>query len=208
LQAHTQDVKKVVWHPELDILASCSYDNRIKMYKEDGDDDWVCFATLSSHDSTVWSMSFDKTGKRLASCGDDKCVKVWQEYASDNEEGVKNSVQFGMKKDPVWKCVTTLSGFHTRCIYDIDWSRINNLIATACGDDSIRIFGETSSDGKADELNKNEPVFEIKYQKENAHSQDVNSIAWNPVEDNLIASASDDGSVKLWRLEKDSDDTI
>ena len=124
------------------------------MYKEDGDDDWVCFATLSSHDSTVWSMSFDKTGKRLASCGDDKCVKVWQEYASDNEEGVKNSVQFGMKKDPVWKCVTTLSGFHTRCIYDIDWSRINNLIATACGDDSIRIFGETSSDGKADELNK------------------------------------------------------
>ena len=51
-------------------------------------------------------------------------------------------------------------------------------------------------------------MFEIKYQKENAHSQDVNSIAWNPVEDNLLASASDDGSVKLWRLEKDSDDTI
>ena len=149
-----KDVKKVTWHPELDILASCSYDNRIKMYKEDGDDDWVCFATLSSHDSTVWSMSFDKTGKRLASCGDDKCVKVWQEYALDNEEGVKNSVQFGMKKDPVWKCVTTLSGFHTRCIYDIDWSRTNSLIATACGDDSIRIFGETSPDGKAEELNK------------------------------------------------------
>ena len=55
---------------------------------------------------------------------------------------------------------------------------------------------------------QNEPVFEIKHQKENAHSQDVNSIAWNPVEDNLIASASDDGSVKLWRLEKDSDDKI
>ena len=55
---------------------------------------------------------------------------------------------------------------------------------------------------------QNEPVFEIKYQKENAHSQDVNSIAWNPVEDNLIASSSDDGSVKLWRLEKDTDDTI
>ena len=23
LQAHTQDVKKVVWHPELDVVASC-----------------------------------------------------------------------------------------------------------------------------------------------------------------------------------------
>ena len=55
---------------------------------------------------------------------------------------------------------------------------------------------------------QNEPVFEMKCQKENAHSQDVNSIAWNPVEETLVASASDDGSVKLWRLERESDDTI
>ena len=32
--------------------------NRVKMFKED-DDDWVCFATLSSHDSTVWSLAFN-----------------------------------------------------------------------------------------------------------------------------------------------------
>ena len=24
-------------------------------------------------------------------------------------------------KDPVWKCVCTLSGYHTRTIYDVDW---------------------------------------------------------------------------------------
>ena len=24
-------------------------------------------------------------------------------------------------KDPVWKCVSTLSGYHTRTIYDVDW---------------------------------------------------------------------------------------
>ena len=124
------------------------------MYKEDGDDDWVCFATLSSHDSTVWSMSFDKVGQRLATCGDDKSVKIWQEYPIDNAEGVVNPVKFGMKKDPVWKCVTTLSGFHTRCVYDIAWNHSNNLLATACGDDNIRIFGEVPSDMKADELNK------------------------------------------------------
>ena len=55
---------------------------------------------------------------------------------------------------------------------------------------------------------QNEPVFEMKTLKENAHGQDVNSVAWNPVEDSLLASASDDGTVKLWRLERDSDDTI
>ncbi len=30
LQAHTQDVKMVRWHPNVDILASCSYDNKVR----------------------------------------------------------------------------------------------------------------------------------------------------------------------------------
>ena len=46
LHAHTQDVKKIAWHPDKDLLASASYDNNIKMFKEE-DDDWVCTATLS-----------------------------------------------------------------------------------------------------------------------------------------------------------------
>ena len=136
----------MVWHPHADILASCSYDNRIKLYNEDGDDDWTCFCTLTSHDSTVWSMSFDKDGKRIASCGDDKTVKIWQEYLPDNQEGVTSA-------GPTWKCVCTIGGYHARCIYDVDWSHKSNLLATACGDDSIKVFGEVIS-AKADELNR------------------------------------------------------
>lgn len=144
----------MIWHPELEILASCSYDNRIKLYKEDGDDDWTCFGTLSSHDSTVWSMSFEKSGKRLASCGDDQTVKIWQEYLPDNQEGLSNSNKLGMKKDATWKCVCTISGYHVRCVYDIDWNKNNGLLATAGGDDSIKIFGEVTALEKAEELNR------------------------------------------------------
>ena len=97
-------------------------------------------------------MSFEKFGKRLASCGDDKMVKVWQEYLPDNQEGLGNNI--GMKKEPTWKCVCTISGYHSRCVYDIDWNKENGLIATACGDDSIKIFGEITSVVKADELNR------------------------------------------------------
>lgn len=207
LQAHTQDVKKVVWHPELDILASCSYDNRIKLYKDDGDDDWACFATLASHDSTVWSMSFENLGKRLATCGEDKTIKIWKEYSPENPEGLQGNLNrtTGMKKDPIWKCVCTISGYHTRCVYDVDWNKKNGLLATAGGDDSIKIFGEVTSE-KSEELHKNEPVFELKTQIQDAHTQDVNAIAWNPGTESMLASVSDDGNVKLWRLERDSDD--
>ena len=41
--------------------------------------------------------------------------------------------------EPVWKCVCTLSGYHGRDVYDISWSS-SGLIATAGGDNAIRIF--------------------------------------------------------------------
>jgi WD40 repeat protein len=31
LQGHTQDVKMVKWHPTMDVLFSCSYDNTVKV---------------------------------------------------------------------------------------------------------------------------------------------------------------------------------
>ena len=43
--------------------------------------------------------------------------------------------------DPVWKCVCTVSGYHKRDIYDISWSS-SGMIATAGGDNAIRIFKE------------------------------------------------------------------
>ncbi|XP_075030799.1 putative cytosolic iron-sulfur protein assembly protein CIAO1 isoform X6 [Calonectris borealis] len=53
------------------LLASASYDDTVKLYHEE-EDDWVCCATLEGHESTVWSVAFDRSGERLASCSDDK----------------------------------------------------------------------------------------------------------------------------------------
>ena len=193
LQAHTQDVKKVVWHPREDILASCSYDNRIKLYKED-DDDWICFATLVSHDSTVWSLSFDKSGKRLVSCADDKNLKIWKEYLPGNTTGVPTD------QSPTWKCICSIQGHHNRTIYDVDWCKNSDLIATAAGDNSIRIFSEVLGS------DPDSPEYTMGCKVDDAHSQDVNGIAWNPCNPNILASVSDDGDVKLWNLLTECDD--
>ncbi|NXV82410.1 CIAO1 protein, partial [Atlantisia rogersi] len=139
LNSHTQDVKHVVWHPSQELLASASYDDTVKLYHEE-EDDWVCCATLEGHESTVWSVAFDRSGERLASCSDDKTVRIWRQYKPGNEEGVACS-----GTDPTWKCICNLSGYHTRTIYDVAWCHLTGALATACGDDAIRIFEESAS---------------------------------------------------------------
>ncbi|KAG4078090.1 hypothetical protein HA402_002141 [Bradysia odoriphaga] len=191
LNAHTQDVKKVTWHPHVDILASASYDNTIKMYKEDpADNDWMCISTLTGHTSTVWSIAFDGTGNRLASCSDDRTVKIWQCYMPGNEEGIATP-----DGDMVWKCVCTIAGHHTRSIYDISWCPQTGLIATACGDDIVRVFKESENSTKL------APEFEIVASQHGAHSQDVNTVKWCPTTTGLLLSTSDDGDAKIWKYE-------
>lgn len=187
ISSHTQDVKHCTWHPSKEVLASCSYDDTIKLYKEDMDD-WSCYATLESHESTVWKVCFNVDGSRLASVSDDKTMKIWQEYLPGNKEGISTTDNVGS-----WKCVCTLSGFHGRSIFDVDWSHLTGRLVTGCGDDCIRVFTEEhGADG-------NQPSFSLTATARRAHEQDVNSVSWNPTVENLLASCSDDGTVKLWQ---------
>ncbi|XP_062516159.1 probable cytosolic iron-sulfur protein assembly protein CIAO1 homolog [Corticium candelabrum] len=188
LTDHKQDVKNVKWHPQLETLSSCGYDDIIKMYKED-EDDWYCYDTLVGHESTVWSITFDQSGNRLASCSDDKTVKIWQAYHPGNQEGVVTS-----GNNPKWKCICTVSGHHSRTIFDIDWSP-SGVLATASGDNTIRLFQEDESTSQD---SRNQPSFSVTVSVDKAHSQDVNSVSWNPKRPDLLASASDDNSIKLW----------
>lgn len=185
VNSHTQDVKHVEWHPTQELLASASYDNNICIYKEE-DDDWECRATLEGHTSTVWSLSFEQGGKRLASCSDDRTVKIWKE--SELEDG---------DTDKPWKCVCTLSGFHARAVYDISWCQLTGALATACGDDAVRVFQEDEP------TDSDQPVFSLAASAAKAHNQDVNCVNWHPKEAGILASCSDDGDIAIWRYQTD-----
>lgn len=182
LTIHSQDVKHVLWHPTKNLLVSSSYDNTIKMSKQELDD-WSCFETLESHDSTVWSCDFNPEGTKLISCSDDKTLKIWQQ---ENENGE-------------WKCTSTSSGHHTRTIFSVKWSKFNNLIATASGDNSLHVF-RFNENGNLEE----QPKLALLTQEREAHSQDCNCVDWNPVQPNLLASCSDDGTIKIWHFLEDS----
>ncbi|KAJ1841856.1 hypothetical protein H4S02_004465 [Coemansia sp. RSA 2611] len=70
---------------------------------------------------------------------------------------------------------------HAGCVLDADW--LDNSTFATCGNDrTVRIW----RDG--------EPIKTL-----SGHSADINSIRWHPA-GKFLASASDDGSVKVWSL--------
>ncbi|KAL5716844.1 Cytosolic iron-sulfur protein assembly protein [Ranunculus cassubicifolius] len=187
LQGHTQDVKMVQWHPDMDILFSCSYDNTIKVWGEDGDsDDWECLQTLdeanNGHSSTVWALSFNSAGDKMVTCSDDLTLKVWGTDSADK--------QTDDDKFSPWSHLCTLSGYHDRTIFSVHWSR-QGVIASGAADDDIRLFVEDEVDQSS---------YKMLLKKDKAHDMDVNSVQWSSKESRLLASASDDGSIKIWEL--------
>ncbi|XP_002461761.1 protein CIA1 [Sorghum bicolor] len=191
LTGHTQDVKMVQWHPVLDILVSVSYDNTIRVWADDGDDEWHCVQTLTEanncgHSSTVWALSFNFKGDRMVTCSDDQTLKIWDTSADLSQPKTGEGHES-------WQHLSTLTGYHGRTIFSAHWSS-EDIIASGAGDDAICLFTEEKS------TMVERPSYRLILKKEKAHVMDINSVRWCPQDPRLLASASDDGMVKLWEL--------
>lgn len=90
-----------------------------------------------------------------------------------------------------------ISGYHERTIFSVDWSPDDDLIATGCADNSIRVLSVRRAGG--------EGIVECSLEccREHAHVSDVNCVRWHPTDAQLLASAGDDGCVRLWRFRSD-----
>ncbi|KAJ1679156.1 Cytosolic iron-sulfur protein assembly protein, partial [Spiromyces aspiralis] len=213
LMEHTQDVKQVIWHPTEEILASTSYDDTIRIWHEE-DDDWYCFKTLEGHSSTVWSAAFSPDGKYLVSVSDDLTARLWRQGSSSSAPQGQLEYNPDAKS---WACVYVLPpSIHKRPIYTVSWNSASapsdsdlGLIATGGGDNILRIFAVTSSPPDSDEQYQqgdgttDEKGLAVRLVEEfkNPHGLlDINCVAWNPNPQysNWLATAGDDGIVRIW----------
>lgn len=200
LMEHTQDVKYLAWHPTDEILASASYDDTIKLYADDPDDDWYPFVTLKGHTSTIWSLAWSPCGDYLASSSDDKSIRIWTRLSEN-----------------VWETVCVLEGVHERAVFSVSWGRGDKRLKGGLG-----WVASTGSDGKVcvwevvkpqkkepGDDSPSLPTAKLIASVDEAHGyHDVNCVAWCPrvgYED-MLATAGDDGNVSVWRVSRDSSD--
>ena len=71
---------------------------------------------------------------------------------------------------------------------------------TGSGDNSICVFEEDQI-ASSDVNPQQKPSFQLSIRRLDAHPTDVNCVRWHPKDPSLLASAGDDGCIRLWRYQ-------
>ncbi|CAI0462245.1 unnamed protein product [Linum tenue] len=209
LEGHENEVKSVSWNASESLLATCSRDKTVWIWEVMPGNEFECASVLQGHTQDVKMIKWHPTMDILFSCSYDNTIKVWAEddtgdwhciqtigESSNGHSSTVWAISFNAGGDKMVTCrkhLSTLSGYHDRTIFSVHWSR-EGIIASGAADDAIRFFVE-SKDSVVDG-----PSYRLLLKKEKAHDMDVNVVQWSPGENRVMASASDDGTIKIWEL--------
>ncbi|KAL0940835.1 WD repeat protein [Colletotrichum truncatum] len=171
LNEHNGDMKGIAWCPDVpgrnsrrrysaDVLASASYDNTVRIWREDGDGEWVCVAVLEGHDGTVWGVQWEQKPRadngfpRLMTYSADQTIRIWSLQEEDDGEdsagagaglrsglgGIPNTMRRSLREE--WVCTAILPKVHTRDIYSVTWSAATGLLASTGSDGVVAVYSE------------------------------------------------------------------
>ncbi|WP_258105187.1 WD40 repeat domain-containing protein [Marinoscillum sp. MHG1-6] len=75
IEAHSNSVFSLCYHPELPLLLSAGRDARIKFW--DTDNEYKCVEEIVAHMYTINHLTFSPDRQHFVSCSMDKSIKVW-----------------------------------------------------------------------------------------------------------------------------------
>jgi len=200
--ANSTDVTSISWHPEGAWLATASaLDHCVRVWNAEG----TIIATLSGHSDLILSLSWNQKGNYLLSASlDSKCI-VWntedwtrvQEFQCHSGPVVdtdwQSLIAFASCSTDKTVCVCkigsekpteTFNG-HVGVVNCVQWDPTGSTLASCADDKLIKLWS----------LNHNKPVFDLP-----GHAKEVIQIKWSSKK--ILASASDDASVRIWDTEQ------
>ena len=209
-----KDVTTLEWSSDGKLLATGSYDGVARVWSLKGS----LVHTLRGHKGPIFSLKWNKTGNYLLSGSYDKTTIVWDVSSGSGfikqqfEDHQAPALDVDWKDDETFascstdktvhickvgsdKPLKTYTG-HTDEVNAVKWDPSGTLLAS-CSDDCTAKVWDVTSD-------KKEPLYDFK-----SHQQEIYTVKWaptgpgskNPDKKPLLATASFDGSVRLWNIE-------
>jgi len=215
-----KDVTTLEWSSNGELLATGSYDGVARVWTRKGD----LVHTLHRHLGPIFSLKWNKRGNYLLSGSYDKTTIVWD--VSGERGTVKQ--QFGNHVAPAldvdWKDDNTFASCstdktvlvcrvgsnaplhrfagHTDEVNAVKWDPSGTLLASCSDDYTAKVWDMSSN---------SQPLHDFK-----SHKQEIYTVKWsptgpgsrNPTKPSMLATASFDGSVRLWNIQNGSCITV
>jgi len=196
---HTQATWGVSWHTSGSFVASCSKDTTSKIWDLGSD---RCRNTLRGHTNSVMSIEFIYGSTTLLTASSDKTLKLWDartglcHHTFDSHQFPLNHANFTNSGSLIASVDSNGSvkfwDVRVGKVFDevflesdsqvVKFDRSDSICAVGCGNGSIEII----------ELNSEMKRYQLR-----GHTLAVNGLQFDP-STNILASASNDGTVKLW----------
>ncbi|KAF9200476.1 hypothetical protein BGZ49_009305, partial [Haplosporangium sp. Z 27] len=168
-EGHSDKVTSIAFSPLGNWVASGSSDKTVKLWDIESDKPIYSF---EGHTEDITAIAYSLNGEQIASASEDSTIRVWS---------VKDRT-----------CVKVFEDDTPDVVTNIIYSPVGNQIASINSDETVQLWNIGSENIGSENIGSDKP-----FQTLDHHNTTINQITYSR-DGARIASASDDGYVRVW----------